>query len=72
MLPESSSGQAAFFPGQRTGEFVNVGFFCVGEGMVQESAACLAGQREALCPALKVFIVISVFKYGGARRWEGL
>ena len=34
MLPESSSGQAARLSGQRTGEFVNVGLFSVGKGMV--------------------------------------
>ncbi len=36
--------------GQRTGEFVVVGLFCVGKGIVWDSAACLAGQRKALCP----------------------
>jgi hypothetical protein len=38
-------------------------------GKVLDSAACGAGQREALCPALKVFIIMCVLKYGGARRW---
>jgi len=55
--------------GQRTGEFVTVRFISIGKGIVLDSPACFAMQRKALCPALNVFIVISVLKYGGARRW---
>ena len=46
-----------------------MGVFCVGKGIVWDSAACFAGQRKALCPALKVFTVLYGLKYGGARRW---
>ena len=46
--------------------------FKVCKGKVLDSAARYAGQRKALCPALNVFIVMRVLKYGGARRWENL
>ena len=44
--------------GQRTGEVEVVGLFIVGKGKVLDSAACYAGQRKALCSALKVVIVM--------------
>ena len=51
--------------GQRTGESAFWNLFIAGEGMVQDSAACYAGQRKALCSALQVFTVMRVLKYGG-------
>ena len=44
--------------GRRTGEVEVVGLFIVGKGMEQDVAACYAGQREALCPALQVLIAM--------------
>ena len=49
---------SARFAGQRTGEYAVVGLFIAGKGMVQDSAACYAGQQEALCPALQVVTVM--------------
>ncbi|MBK6937451.1 MAG: hypothetical protein IPH18_11630 [Chitinophagaceae bacterium] len=37
------------------GKFVVASLSKVGKGKVLESSACLAGQREALCPALHFF-----------------